>query len=386
MPQPQDIPRLGALTLDAIREATDRYLEDGNAARWEKAISQIVTRGHMAGYLLGASERLGVSLDSGLITARNLSRAERDDLKALISDQLDYLKRFIDIAGDLSEAQIRNRADQYALATKQSYWQGWAGDAELDCIPGSCPECYANCRCSLRHEADGIYWDCADDAHSCEACSQRGAMQPYAAHGGSNGGVQIEEQTAWENTDDATLRSAGLVTDKKLKPAQATSLQWYQGVGHDRINAELRGSERIRDQYTLDNTTRILDSIMQRSRLQQPVTVQRGMLLETSEAQAQIARWQPGTTFRDPGYVSTTVSPDVARRFGAGVTPGDDSVQTVDVRIRVPAGTPAIYMPTAQPLRAVAEQELLLGRNLTYRVVERTEQDGKITVVLEVVP
>ena len=51
-------------------------------------------------------------------------------------------------------------------------------------------------------------------------------------------------------------------------------------------------------------------------------------------------------------------------------------------------GTKAIYMPKANPLRAVnkQEQEVLLDRNLRYKVTKRTETNGKIILHLEVVP
>ena len=159
-------------------------------------------------------------------------------------------------------------------------------------------------------------------------------------------------------------------------------MQWYQCVGHDRGNAELRGHAKVRDQHTLDTTTGNLDQIMDRSKLKHDVTVHRGMYTETPGAEAQLASWKPGKTIKDPGYVSTTVNPDVAKRFG-----GDQ----VEVRIHAPAGTPAIYMPTAHPLRGTShgshnEHEVLLGRNLNYRVVSKDRVGGKTTVELEVVP
>lgn len=180
MPQPPAIPRLNALTLAEIRAATARYHQDGDAARWELSVARTLAKAHQAAYLLGLAERLGVPLDSKLLNARNLSRVERDELKVIVQKQIDYLARFVDVADDLSEAAINARADLYALAPKQTYWTGWAGE-DLECVPGSCPECYSNCRCSLRREDDGIYWDATNDRNTCQSCADRGAMQPYAA-------------------------------------------------------------------------------------------------------------------------------------------------------------------------------------------------------------
>lgn len=192
------------------------------------------------------------------------------------------------------------------------------------------------------------------------------------------------------NAADAAMRRQGLVKGSDLSKTEEHTLAWYQGTGHDRINAELRGVIPTRDPYTLDRATSNLDTVMQRSRLKSNVEVHRGMLMDTPEARAVLDRWQPGATFSDPAYVSTTFSRDVAQQFGAGVTPRSD-VKTVDVRVRVPAGTPAMYMPTARPNSGVSsgtanEYELLLGRGLNYRVVGRSDEGGRVTVDLEVMP
>lgn len=182
MPTPPAIPRLNALALSEIRATTQRYHRDGDAERWERGMQKTLARAHQAAYLLGAAERLGVTPDSPLLNPRNLSRVERGELTAIVQTQVDFLSRFVDVADDLSEAAINARADLYALAPKGTYWTGWAGE-DIGCVPGGCEECYGRCRCTLRRESDGIYWDCLDDPASCGACSERGAMQPYAAIG-----------------------------------------------------------------------------------------------------------------------------------------------------------------------------------------------------------
>ena len=179
MSGPPAIPKLSALALAEIRAATARLQQDGDLDRWESTIQKTLAKAHQAAYLLGAAERLGVPVDSPLLNARNLSRAERAELKDIVAEQIDYLRRFVDVAGDLSDAQIGARADMYALAPKQSYWRAWAGGEDLDCLPGQCEECYSNCRCSLDRQPDGIYWNCTDDAHSCASCRERGAQRPY---------------------------------------------------------------------------------------------------------------------------------------------------------------------------------------------------------------
>jgi hypothetical protein len=88
MPQPPAIPRLNALALAEIRAATARYHQDGDAERWEQAVAKTLAKAHQAAYLLGVAERLGVPLDSPLLNARNLSRAERAELTGIVQRRL----------------------------------------------------------------------------------------------------------------------------------------------------------------------------------------------------------------------------------------------------------------------------------------------------------
>jgi hypothetical protein len=180
MPQPPAIPRLNALALSEIRAATARYHASGDAERWEQSVAKTLAKAHQAAYLLGAAERLGVPIDSPLLNARNLSKAERAELTGIVQTQVDYLARFVDTADDLSAAAIDARADLYALAPKQTYWTGWAGE-DLPCTPGSCPDCLSNCRCALSREADGIHWLCAEDDRSCAGCVDRANTWPLVA-------------------------------------------------------------------------------------------------------------------------------------------------------------------------------------------------------------
>lgn len=173
------IPKLNALALAEIDRVTERYLKDQDVDRWERDAAKVIARAHQAGYLLGLSERLGVPVDSPLLNNRNLSRAEREELKLIVQTQLNFLSRFADVVGDLSDSQVLARAQLYALAPKQTYWTGWAGEP-LDCVPGGCEECYGNCRCTLRRESNGIHWDCAEDDRSCTACVNRGNTWPIS--------------------------------------------------------------------------------------------------------------------------------------------------------------------------------------------------------------
>jgi hypothetical protein len=302
----------------------------------------------------------------------------------------------------------------YAGAVRGTYYG--ARYPSLTQVPGDGQTaCLTNCKCGISEKDDGLYWELSS-AENCDDCIAMAAGSPYGT------GAEIKAQTDQEramfakmgggkgpgkgydksksvlkddkakaegggSSSDATakadrsLRKAGLITHKQMTTEEERSLHSYQSSGHDRINAELRGSRAIRDQHTHDTVTGNIDRVMARSKLKHDVTVHRGIYLDTPHAEAELAKWKPGETIRDPGYVSTTASHDVAKRFGAN---------QVHVTIRAPKGTPAIYMPTARPLSMTSrgshnEHEVLLGRNLNYRVVSRKDTPGHTAIEVEVV-
>jgi len=183
MPTPPAIPRLSALALTEIRAATARYHSDGDAARWELSVARTLAKSHQAAYIAGVAERdfggKARAVLSRIVGKWALSRDDRAALANIVQTQIDYLARFVDVADDLSAAAINARADLYALTPKQSYWTGWAGE-ELECVPGSCEQCFGNCRCSLDRQDDGIHWICAEDDRSCPGCVERATTWPLA--------------------------------------------------------------------------------------------------------------------------------------------------------------------------------------------------------------
>ncbi len=169
----------------------------------------------------------------------------------------------------------------------------------------------------------------------------------------------------------------------RLSADERTSLNWYTGAGHDKINNALRGGGGV-DQQTLDRTTGNLDRIANRSRVDVPVQVHRGVLVEDTAGRAYLASLRPGSVHTDKGYVSTTTDKGIAKRFGFGGK-GRDGTTAVSITIRVPKGTPAIHMSSARPHQGINESEVLLGRNLRYRVVSRKNTPGHARITLEVV-
>jgi len=134
---------LHALTLDAIQQL------DFTGSAWAKQMEAIIARGHMAAQIAGIADRSGVE-------PRGLSRIERQEIKAIIKDQLDYLKGFVAAAADMSPEAIAARAALYAGAVRQTYyaerWGAWDIPAHL--LPGN-QTCMTNCKCRISVEDHG---------------------------------------------------------------------------------------------------------------------------------------------------------------------------------------------------------------------------------------
>lgn len=179
--------RLDALTRLAIREATARYLAGGSIATWEREMRAVLTRGHTAAALAGIAERLGVPLDSALLSERRLSRAERAEIRQAIAKQFGYLDAFVQAVqdGSLSPAQIAARAELYGGATRATYYGARWAEWELPFLPGDgATECKSNCRCASEVEdlgdGTGLYhYHLGATERHCTTCPERAAGSPY---------------------------------------------------------------------------------------------------------------------------------------------------------------------------------------------------------------
>lgn len=179
--------KLDALTRLAIRSATATLIDGGSLSVWEKAMQQALTRGHTAATLAGLAERLGVPLDSALLSERRLSKREREDIKKVLKEQFGYLGGFkeeID-AGRLSDAQVRARAEMYGAAVRLTYQEARWGDWDIpdDLIPGNASPCMSNCRCTISVEDNGdgtgvLIRKLGASEHSCSACPDLAGEYP----------------------------------------------------------------------------------------------------------------------------------------------------------------------------------------------------------------
>lgn len=166
------LPKLIALLEGAIADATARYQAGGSVAAFEKAMTALITRGTTATYMAATAERLGVSVD----TLKGFSRTERNEIRAMIQQQLSYLPGFVQALPTLSPAQINARALQYATGIKTPYyqarWGGWIIPERV--LPGR-QKCQGNCNCSISISDNGdgtgvLTRSLNEAAHNCDEC------------------------------------------------------------------------------------------------------------------------------------------------------------------------------------------------------------------------
>lgn len=170
--------RIAALLAREIASTTRALVDGGTLDAWERAMARAITDGHAAAAIAGTAERLSVEAGSKLLSGRNLSRAERDEIKRAVAGQMPYLRQFAaDVrAGRLSDAQIAARAGLYAGATRATWGTArWYG-AGLPAMPGDgSSECLTQCGCSWALRDGGYYWE-RGKGDSCPTCISREAQ------------------------------------------------------------------------------------------------------------------------------------------------------------------------------------------------------------------
>lgn len=176
---PTDVSKLQALASESAGELTRRLLAGDMApGAWLREMERTIARAHTAAFIAGTADRLGQRPGSGLITPRNLSRAERKALDTAVAAQRPYLARFArDIrAGGLSDAQIAARADLYAGPIRATYSQTRWADVHLPAHPADgSSECLAWCKCNWALRDDGYYWELGTAEH-CPTCESRASQ------------------------------------------------------------------------------------------------------------------------------------------------------------------------------------------------------------------
>jgi hypothetical protein len=122
----------------------------------------------------------------------------------------------------------------------------------------------------------------------------------------------------------------------------------------------------------LNERTKHLDSALNKNRTRHNVHLWRGIIRDDSKKILQDLN--PGDTFHDKGYVSTSFSPDAAGGFGSHL-----------FHIKVPKGSRAL-VPSYHGLGKAHEQEVILPRNSKFRYLNSEKINGTNIHHLEHIP
>lgn len=168
------------------------------------------------------------------------------------------------------------------------------------------------------------------------------------------GGTE-EEPRVFSGRDDADSWVREHFADWDPGKADGLAIDRYRGIMYQRMNSTLRGGQAL--DAEMSGITRRLDSVIERTKLPEPVRAYRGMNHELGQM---IKRGDDviGTIIEDQAYVSTTLLEDVAHGFtGSGP-------RKLLVEIELPKGMGVAPIEARQ----AGEYEMLLGRGKRFRV------------------
>lgn len=180
--------------------------------------------------------------------------------------------------------------------------------------------------------------------------------------GGSSSTSKKWTEEEFANGDDEKAWKSWYMNSTK---GEDEAIRHYSGSRYEAINGYLRGMEE--EQPTVRESIEALDSVLKKGSIPEDTIVYRGMdpgLLEGLKA---------GDSFKDKGYVSTSLSEKAASEFGWMESPAE---------IRVPKGFNGGYVDMIQRMSPTQrrEYELLLPRGTSFRMLST---DPK--VVMEVI-
>lgn len=176
---PTSIAKLQSIAAESVGALTQRLTAGAiTPLAWAREMERAIARAHTAAAIGGIADRTGTTIGSGLITPRNLSRAERQLIDQAVKAQRPYLQGFLrDVrTGNLSEAQIQARADLYAGPVRATYSKERWADVQLPAHPADgSTACIAWCKCSWALRDDGYYWELGTAEH-CGDCESRASQ------------------------------------------------------------------------------------------------------------------------------------------------------------------------------------------------------------------
>ncbi len=160
---------------------------------------------------------------------------------------------------------------------------------------------------------------------------------------------------------------------KKLTPEQDLAVKDYSLGRTNDINGSLRGY--VPETPEIARTIKSLDEAVAMHPVPEDIMVVRGT--DLGHLHLDDPKLLTGQTITEDGFMSTCPGDKVPASFA-----GKEAL----MHLRVPAGTPGVWMETVGRLEG-SESELLLGRGLNWRADKVVvDANGKIHIYGEIVP
>jgi hypothetical protein len=157
---------------------------------------------------------------------------------------------------------------------------------------------------------------------------------------------------------------------------ESYSLYEYQGPKYEGINKFARenpnyeGSENDQLSKSFTEETEIIqkiDNLFKKIKIADDTTVYRGAAISPSRYEA-LLKIQKGDMLIDDAYMSTSASPNVAKKFAYSLFDDDETKTPVIYKINLKAGQPAIRVKDYTTADDLEEAEILLARRSKIRV------------------
>ncbi|MFI5528151.1 putative T7SS-secreted protein [Kitasatospora sp. NPDC051853] len=186
--------------------------------------------------------------------------------------------------------------------------------------------------------------------------------------------AQSYAQQTWNRTAD------GLREPEKVAFDSYSRGQGNRGTGptYDEVNGALRTADGRIDGVTdagVRRSVELMDQALRRQPVPQDIIVTRGTDIEHLVGAGGDPHSLKGLTFTERGYLST----------GFGDLPAMWQGKQAVMHIKVPAGTPAMWMEKPGAV-ASTERELLLGRDLKWRATEVLDDGNRVHIFAEILP
>ncbi len=184
-------------------------------------------------------------------------------------------------------------------------------------------------------------------------------------------------QHEWAEIEDPEKHPRAGEATGEFTDFEKSAMADYQMSSYG-INEALRGPKSAIGAGTnLERNIASLDSAFIKSRRVPPgMTLARGV--DAREYRVLEKAALQGKAYKAKGYVSTTSDPNIAKDFGMDYKMGRARV----VEVRVPPGTPAIYVDETGLMNSGAS-EVLLQRGQTFAI---GFADNRVDIVMELIP